>query len=280
LQHKALMFLWTDGYTRSRTATGQLLLHGVMAGLRRHGISLIVDQLDEEGYLPAAITGDAVDGLFLHGAEPDPETAEVLRKLPTVWIFQQGGRSWGDRVQPDHRALGALALDHLVARGASDLCCMTFRPVLPIPFYTSRADAFAERADLTAGIRCRMIETGTVGNMDIDASRRAAADLARRFLKLRPQPDGLFVAHHLGNLVCDRIARAGIWLGENLHVVAGDSEQLDPALPLPVAMADVLPEEIGAVAADMLLWRLKNPRRPRTTHTVTPVLAGPTPSGQ
>ncbi len=52
-----------------------------------------------------------------------------------------------------------MAHDHLVAAGASDLCCITSQPCLPAQYYTSRANAFGERAALAGTPPCRVIET-------------------------------------------------------------------------------------------------------------------------
>jgi len=274
-QHKSLMFLWTGSGSPSRTATGQLLLHGVMAGLRRHSMSLIVDQLGEDGDLPTAITAGAVRGLCLLGSEPASEIVTALRGLPAVWIFQAGAHAWGDRVQPDHRGLGVQAFAYLRSLGAENLCCMTLPASLPIPFHTSRADAFVQQATLTAGVDCRVLEMTTTGTMDSAAWHRTVEETARRFLELRPRPDGLFVAHNLGDPLCDQLRREGVALGRDLHVVVGDSDEVFLGPPLPVARANIVPEEVGAIAADMLLWRIDHPRSPRITHLVCPHIVPP-----
>ncbi len=269
---QTVMLLWTEGTQISQSSDAQLLLHGVMAGMRRHGMALVVDRLEGKDYIPTALANGDIDGLLLHGAEPDESIAAVLRTLPSVWLFQRGGVRWGDRVQPDHRGLGALAYDHLVAAGASDLCCITSQPCLPTPYYTSRANAFVERAALTGNRPCRVIETPCAGHHNIEECKRETQRALRRFLKLRPRPDGLFVAHHLGSMICRELARNGIQPGRDLHVVVGDNEQTEETADLPIARAEIFPEDIGSTATDMLMWRINNPDIPRITHLMAPML--------
>lgn len=276
LPNKTLMFLWTHGKFPARSRTGQLLIHGIMAGLRRHGISLIVDQLDEQGYLPAAIKRGAVDGLFLHGPEPEAELVAALCDLPTVWLFQIGGTTWGDRVQPDHRAIGADAFTHLVAAGASRLCCITFPTALPTRYYTSRTEAFKQHAALTKGVTCRVLETPYVNEEDVAGGVRITHQVVQQFLKLNPRPNGLFLPNHLGNAICLELERSGIRLGKELQVVTDNGVLFETTSDLQVARIDDLAEDIGAMAADMLLWRMKNPRLPRATHLVSSVIRLPT----
>jgi LacI family transcriptional regulator len=274
MPHRTLMFLWTHGKFPARSRTGQLLIHGVMGGLRRHGISLIVDQLDDQGYLPAAIKNGMVDGLFLHGPEPEKKIAEVLRELPTVWLFQIGGCTWGDRVQPDHRGIGAAAFDHLVASGASRLCCITFPPALPARDYTSRTEAFKQHAKAT-GVTCQVLETTYVPEEDTESGLREVQNAVQQFLALDPRPDGLFLPNHLGNAICAELENNGVLLGKELHVVTDNVEVFGMKPDLQVARIDDLAEDIGAMAADMLLWRMRNPRLPRATHLVSSVIRLP-----
>lgn len=275
LPHKTLMFLWTHGRFPSRSRTGQLLIHGIMAGLRRHGISLLVDQLDDQGYLPAAIKNGSVDGLFLHGPEPEAKIAATLRNLQTVWLFQIGGTTWGDRVQPDHRAIGADAFSHLVAAGASRLCCITFPTGLPARYYTSRTEVFKQHASLTKGVTCRVLETPYVNEEEVEDGLRIARQVVQQFLKLNPRPDGLFLPNHLGNAICLELERNGIRLGKELQVVTDNGVLFETTTDLQVARIDDLAEDIGAMAADMLLWRMRNPRLPRATHLVSSLIRMP-----
>ena len=272
---QTVMLLWTEGEI-AQSSDAQLLLHGVMAGARRHGMALVVDRLEGKNYTPTALATGDIDGLLLHGPEPDERIAAVLRTLPSVWLFQGESLGWGDRVQPDHRGLGAMAHDHLVAAGASDLCCITSQPSLPAQYYTSRANAFVERAALTGTPPCRVIETPLAHPGNMEECKRETQRALRRFLKLRPRPDGLFVAHHLGTMMCRELAREGIRLGQDLHVVVGDNEQTEDSADLPIARTEIFPEDIGSMANDMLMWRISNPDIPRITHLVEPMLRTPT----
>jgi LacI family transcriptional regulator len=274
-ENQAVMFLWTGGESAAHSGTGQLLLHGMMSGMRRHGLTLIVDHLEREGKLPVAITAGGVDGVCLLGSEPSTEVSAVLRELPTVWVFQSGARGWGDRVKPDHRAVGIQAFEYLQERGATNLCVMTDPSFLPVSFSASRADAFVQQSELTDGVRCRVLKSSATSGAGSADGARSSEQFVRQFLKLRPRPDGLFITNQLGHQIGELLRHAGVALGQDLHVVVGDTEDVYFGPPLPMAQANILPEEVGSVAADMLVWRMKHPRAPRVSHLVEPRLVEP-----
>ena len=270
LSKKTLMFLWTEGDYAAHSDTGQFILHGIMSGLRRHGISMMVDRLDEASYIPHALEDGEIDGVFLHGAEPAPDLVDVLRKLPTLWIFQAGSPEWGDRIQPDHHQMGALASRHLLEAGATHLCCVTFRPALPPQYFTSRTEGFVQHAALAGAASCQTFETDEVSRIGSENAQSVAKDTVRKFLKLNPRPDGLFVAHDLDDAVCAELTRKGVQIGKDLHVVAGKSETqtYDELTDIPITRLVDVPEHFGLIATDMLLWRILHPRLPRVTHLI------------
>ena len=59
----------------------------------------------------------------MHG--PPPRSyAKSLKKLPVVWLLQQGDFSYGDRVQTDHHAIGRLSAQYLMDAGLTHMACM------------------------------------------------------------------------------------------------------------------------------------------------------------
>ncbi len=73
-------------------------------------------------------------------------------------------------------------------------------------------------------------------------------------------------------MICRELARNGIQPGRDLHVVVGDNEQTEETADLPIALAEIFPEDIGSTATDMLMWRINNPDIPRITHLMAPML--------
>ena len=74
--------------------------------------------IQESGsYVPQPLQNGGIDGIFIHGPEPDREVQKILRKFPVVWLLQQGYKDFGDRVQPDHAHAGKQACLHLIDQG-------------------------------------------------------------------------------------------------------------------------------------------------------------------
>lgn len=122
---------------------------------------------------------------------------------------------------------------------------------------------------------CELLETTYVPEEDTEGGLREARQAVQQFLKLNPRPDGLFLPNHLGNAICLELERNGIRLGKDLHVVTDNGILFEMTSDLQVARIDDLAEDIGVMAADMLLWRMKNPRLPRATHLVSSVIRMP-----
>ena len=279
LRHDAVAFLWTAGRQPAQTLTGIGLLEGASAALRRHRVSLVVDYLDGPGDLPHLIASEQLDGLLLHGPEPDPAVAARLRNFPVVWLLSPGSRVWGDRVQPDHRLAGRQALDHFISRKCRSLCCITHKPTPSgYDFFAERADAFAQAARLHGLPMTTLGEE--IERPGDDAGRFAAAEsLVAAFAKLSPRPDGLFVASDLGSYVHDHLRQRKIRPMRDVVLIAGDKEHCPQHLdPVPVKV-DVHSQSIGRMAAELLLWRLTNTEAPFVTQLVQPRLIVPRNNG-
>jgi LacI family transcriptional regulator len=274
LRHNAIAFLWTAGRIPAQTLTGIGLLEGASTALRKHRVSVVVDYLDDPADLPPLIASEKLDGLLLHGPEPDAALVARLRRFPIVWLLSPGSRVWGDRVQPDHRLVGRQAFDFLAAKSKS-LSCITYKPgQAGYEFYSERADAFAQLA------RLRQVPLTTLG-ADIDPPRddagrfKAAETLVTEFSKLSPRPDGLFVANELGSYVHDQLRQRRIRPMRDVTLICGDKEHCPQHLdPVPVKV-EVHSQSIGRLAAELLLWRLTNPSAPFVTQLVQPALIVP-----
>jgi LacI family transcriptional regulator len=274
LRHNTIAFLWTAGRTPAQTPTGIGLLEGASTALRKHRVSVVVDYLGDPADLPPLIASEKLDGLLLHGPEPDAGLAGKLRRFPVVWVLSPGSRVWGDRVQPDHRLVGRQAFDFLAPKSKS-LACMTYRPALVgYEFFAERADAFAQR--------CRLygMPLATLGaeieQPHDDAGRfKAAEAMVAAFAKVSPRPDGLFVANELGSYVHDQLRQRKIRPMRDVTLICGDKEHCPQHLdPVPVKV-EVHSHSIGRLAAELLLWRLTNPSAPYVTQLVQPALIVP-----
>src|SRR6478609_9899888 len=76
------------GTSRSRaTPAFEFLLRGVSTGASQNDLNLIFNHVTELDRIPGRIFEQRIDGLLLHGAMPDGELKEQLRRIPTVWLM-------------------------------------------------------------------------------------------------------------------------------------------------------------------------------------------------
>jgi DNA-binding LacI/PurR family transcriptional regulator len=298
LQHRAIAFLWTGPQIRnpaaevgeqsdlsatawpggtqpSQTLTGHSLLQGAAGALRKHWVGITVDYLYTPGHIPSVIESRKVDGLLLHGPQPDGTLTAKLREFPSVWLLYSGAHDWGDRVQPDHRAVGRKALEYFASEKCRNVCCITYRPKWPDNrYHTERANAFEQFAGL------RGVSSVTLGaEFDEPEGSQELYELGEKlvdeFIKLKPRPQGLFVANNLGYYVHEHLRRRGVEPMKDVLYICGDREVVYQHMdPVPIKV-DIHSQQIGRLAVELLIMRLANRDAPRTTLMVEPSLIIP-----
>ena len=268
-------FTWPGGTEPAETLTGHALHQGAAAALRKHRINLTIDYLYDPSCLPSIVENRKVDGLLLHGPEPEQSLAAKLQQIPSVWLLYAGAVNWGDRVQPSHRTVGRKVLDYLIDNQCRRVCCITYRPTWPpTRYYIERADSFEQYA------RLRNLPSVTLGtDVDEPVDSQGLYDLAEKlvdeFVKLTPRPDGLFVANNLGYYVHEHLRRRGVEPMKDVLYVCGDREVVYQHMEPEPAKVDIHSHEIGRMAVELLIMRLANPDAPRITLMVEPTLIIP-----
>lgn len=264
-------FLWTGGAQPGATISGELLVKGALQSLRPLGINMLIDHLDHKDNSGLQIR-DKVDGLLIHGPEPDSETVKILKKIPSVWVFYSGAGAWCDRVQPNHRLVGRKAVEYFRKQNCSRICCITSKPTYPDnTYWTERADAFEQFARL-AGISCCMLGSDFERMPNADKEAETVEKVMKEFLSLSPRPDGLFVANMQGHRYYEALKRAGLVIGRDLQMVIGDYDMQTMDLPPGPVTVDIHPREIGRTAVNQLLWRIENPDTPLVEIQTEPTL--------
>ena len=300
LQHRAIAFLWTasekpvlqrngdvfpkettdtfswpGGEEPAETLTGHALLQGAAAALRKHRISLTVDYLYHPGCLPAVVENQRVDGLVLHGPEPEESLVAKLRQIPSVWLLSSGATTWGDRVQPNHRAVGRKSLEYFASKNCRNVCCITYRPTgQGIRYHTDRANAFGLHAQMRQ-ISCVMLGADMDEPVDSQGLFAMAEALVGQFLKLTPRPDGLFVANNLGYYIHEHLRRRGVEPMKDVLYICGDREVVYQHMEPEPAKIDIHSHDIGQLAVELLIVRLANPDVPPINLMVEPTLIIP-----
>ncbi len=265
-------FSWLGGIEPAQTLTGHAMLQGAASALRKHRISVAIDYLYDSSRLPAILEDRKVDGLLLHGPEPEESIAGKLRQFRAVWLLYAGASTWGDRVQPDHRAVGRKAVDYFATSKCRQVCCITYRPAWPnTRYHTERADAFEQHA------RLRRIPAITLGTeFEEPRDNRNFNELAEmivdQFVKLNPRPDGLFVANDLGYYVHQHLCQRGVIPMKDVLYVCGDREVVYQRMDPEPIKVDIHSYEIGRMAVEVLIMRLANLDAPRITQMIEPTL--------
>ena len=261
------------GASRSRaTPAFQDLLRGVSMAATSHGINLIFHHVADPTRLPLR-TIEQLDGVLLHGATPQGEVRDRLRRLPTVWLMGNVRRpDWGDQVLPDGYQVGELAARYLLERGHKRLAFLN----LDAGHRSLRLYGHAfGAAGQDAGAHVDRLEQPVQESDEYwhDYSADSVERLVRRFLDLPQRPTGVFVADDMQVAILQPAlqkhgvaitggtgghgGRGGGGGDKGVEIISCNNEQpyLVGLSPRP-AEIDIRVESIGRRGLEQLLWRL------------------------
>lgn len=206
------------------------------------------------------LVGSRVDGLIIASVEPErsPEPFARLRqmRMPFVLVDRFFPKSDFPSVRVDDRAVGRLATQCLITVG--------HRAIAHIEG-TSLSPASLRRRGYLDALRAAGIQPNkewiVPGSFDLESGREAM----RRLLQLKDRPTAVFAANDpmaLGAVYACR--DAGLRVPDDISIVgAGNIE--GPHHPNPfLTTIDWPREELGRIAATMLLDAIKNPNAPPT----------------
>lgn len=256
-----------------------IAIHAVEDALGDLGFSLTLGQAKNGERVPAIVTRGDVDGLILHGEPPSQEMADRLMRFPAVWILSPRSHRgyWGDRVAPDHYAIGRCAADHLIESGHKRVAFLQVdKSHLG---YGERAQAFCETAE-DAGISAVIVTDDTLPDnthCDAQLARRTVYNCVENFANIPERPTGIFVPKGQTTvMVYEALRKYGIEPGKDATVIACDNDPTLAGLNPPVATVDVRPARIGRLAVELLMRRIEKPEPDaRATVLVEPGLVLP-----
>jgi DNA-binding LacI/PurR family transcriptional regulator len=258
-----------------RSPVYSYVMHGMQAAFAEQGCDLVIRHLPTHAALGALLRHQELDGALLFGPEPADAPPAELARVPAVWVMGWPRRFTGDRVLPNHRHIGMLAAEHLLAAGQR-VCGF-------LGWDLSRAGALAydgaQRglafgAALAAG-GGRMIAVPQEGLHDRQRNRTNEVLLGQRLAELfdqREPPTALFLAMDVYAPSVYRFLQArGLRPMRDVQVVTCNNEQpflagLDPA----PAVIDLHAADIGRRAAERLRWRIAHPTAPVEEILVAP----------
>jgi DNA-binding LacI/PurR family transcriptional regulator len=237
------------------------LLRGVSMGASDNAMDIAFHFVPNANDIAAAIQDQPVDGLLLHGARPNNDIEARLRKIPTVWLMGNRRRpDWGDQVMPDSYEIGHLAADYLIARGHRQLAFLNLDAAFwPFRLYCQSFSAAAT----DRGMSVVPVEETLEDLPDYwhRHSPQVVSRLVERFLALKPQPTGIFVADDMQVAVIQPALQAhGVQLGTGqTEVISCNNEgPFRVGLSPQPAAIDIRVESIGRRGVEQLLWRMSH----------------------
>ncbi|WP_337174968.1 DNA-binding transcriptional regulator [Paludisphaera sp.] len=246
-------------------AYGRRILEGVARYSREHGPwSFYLEPRSRQDPFPAWLESWDGDGVILSVSRP---AGPASPRMPTVDLDDQGGRP---HVQSDHRAIGALAAEHLLERGFRRFA---FFGYLGFRWSTANYQGFAARVR-REGFECRLYRGGQKASWGHQIPAwEEEMETASRWIASLPKPLGLMACNDFrGVQALEACRRAGVSVPDEVAVVGADDDPIACELAHP-ALSSVIPDcrTIGYEAAARLDRLMRGDRVGRSTVIVPPL---------
>lgn len=267
-------------HLRQSSSISTSVLADVQRMLAERNLNLIFSHGVGIDAVPQAVRCGNVDGILGYGEFPEGADTAGIRKIPAVWMMsrQNAGTAdaWGDRVKPDHQAIGRLAANYLLERGHRHVAYFNPAPLAGV--YEERGLAF----QATCRGRAESIVLLSAHNNhelpELAGMERAAEQFVEQWLGTSPRPTGVFVPVDRVTLrVYRHLLQHGVQPGADVEIVSCDKEEelLSLMHPAPQSI-DLNRRAIARLAVERLLWRMRHgASAPAITIAVAPMLALP-----
>ena len=248
---------------------GYAVANGIPEGLADSDYGLITEQYcpsEMVGELPSIIKNARVDGVFLIGSLFDEEFLQKLHALNLPAVCVGTGYDTIDCVYPDVARGMYLQVEELVRNGARRIAMVNCPPEFAnakkrIAGWKQAVAELGDRLQETWEIQCRT-NTGEGGYVATKALWESGA-----------RPDGLVTAHEAIALGAMRyLHEQGIRVPEDISVTSYETSVLGGYSIPPLTSVNVKKEEMGAIAAKMLIDRIEHPEAPLQKCVITPEL--------
>jgi LacI family transcriptional regulator len=245
---------------------------GVSATIRPLGYDVVICNSEEDGEFEASevdrLLARQVDGLLIASAQP-PHHVELFERIeargvPYVLIDRRFADSHAPYVGADDEAIGRMATQHLIERGAGRIAHIAGPALTP---GTGRLKGYRDTL-AAAGIQ---VPDTYVERATDDISGYQAA---RRLLALTPRPDAIFGYNDpTAAGAMKAILEAGIRIPEEIKVIGVGNVHYSDLLRIPLSTIDQSSAAIGQQAADILAKSIGSKRRrPAKPVLIDPIL--------
>ncbi|MCG8586635.1 MAG: LacI family transcriptional regulator [Pirellulales bacterium] len=250
-----------ENYMNNPTVSA-LKMRGATQSLKSHGFNVVFSQVAEPEDLPPMVEDRLVEGVLLWGQSSPAWLAEHLEGTPTAWLSSHFDAN-GESVLMGNRSVGRLAAEYLVDNGCRNLAFLA--PECGRASHNARREGF-EFAAHRGGVTCEaFVEPVKFDNgsspTNWQAIENCVENLLSTMLAHQPGIDGLFIPDDQITAIAHRLLKLrGVDLRRRLRLVSANNDLaclagLDPR----PASIDVGPEITGHLAAEQLLWAIRNP---------------------
>ena len=248
---------------------GYAVANGIPDGLADSDYGLITEQYcprEMAGELPAIIKNARVDGVFLVGSLFDGTFLKKLQELNLPAVGVGTNYDTIDCVFPDIAKGMALQVEELVRNGVQNIAMVNCPPEfanakMRVLGWQQALSELGSKLEQTWEIQCRT-NTGEGGYLATKALWESGA-----------RPDGLVTAHEAIALGAMRyLHEQGISVPEDVSVTSYETSVLGGYSIPPLTSVNIKKEEMGAIAAKMLLNRIDNPEAPLQKYVIDPEL--------
>jgi len=262
-------------YLRESTPLSVSTVRAVQRILIEQQLNLIFGHVTNSEDLPPAVVAGEVDGILGYGQFPTTAVTSRLMQIPAVWMMSRTDSepdAWGDRVMPDHRAIGRMAAKYLLEKGHRHLAFFNLAP--RYRFVSERGEAFIAAAEGRAeSVRLLVAHVDKVPD-----SEAVIEELLTQWAACEPRPTGLFVPRDVAAVAMHRhLVRRGVHPGRDVEVVSCDNQpDYLRLVDHPPVSIDLALDHIAHLAVERLLWRMRQgTQSPPVTVLASPVLMLP-----
>lgn len=248
---------------------GYAVANGIPDGLGDRDYGLITEQYcprEMAGELPAIIKNARVDGVFLVGSLFEETFLRKLQELSIPAVVVGTNYESMDCVLPDVAKGVRLQVEELVRCGARKIAMVNCPPEftnakLRINGWKQAVSDLDGKLNDTWEIQCRT-NTGAGGYLAMKELWESGA-----------RPDGVVTAHEAIALgVMRYFHEQGVRVPKDVSVTSYETSVLGGYSIPPLTSVNIKKEEMGAIAARMLLNRIENPAAPLQNHVIDPEL--------
>lgn len=247
------------------------VVRGAEDVFRKKGYLLILghtyNQVEEQSRYLSAFRSRLVDGVLLFQAPgEDSELQRMLdKKRPLVFVGRIPAGVSADVVATDIRAGTKAGVAHLAARGHGRIGLITVEKSLSV--------SEARVAGWKQALRAHKLPADEALIVKTELNSEAGCAAALRLLELQDRPTAIFVDNLVVMIgVLKALQQKGLDCPRDLELVSSDdAEWLDVFRP-PISTIVQPSYELGTKAAEILLKKIKHPKRPVETVLLQPQL--------